>query len=363
MKKSIKFAIAAGALVLLGVLGFLLFSGGVSYEVPKPVMGVFIEPRYDVALENPYEYVDWEAYGQHKANLHTHTRNSDGLYSVARVIDTYHQLDYGILAIVEHNYVTWPWQDYRRDPEELGMLAIQANEISDTHHIGSYFSSYNIDGKKYRPILSSTFGGKASEISEEEVIRHIGELGGLAVFFHPGRYQYSAGYYARFYEKFDHLVGMEVVNQRDRYPQDRIMWDNVLTMLMPERPVWGFSNDDMHRISHAGHCYNVFLLPELTEEAFRFAMENGLFYFCNGKGSPSINSIVVDQDRGTITIEASGEWEAVVWISDGMVIHEGDTLPFRNTANIGSYIRAEIIGEGGITYTNPFGVIDAEPAT
>lgn len=47
----------------------------------------------------------------------------------------------------------------------------------------------------------------------------------------------------------------------------------------------------------------------------------------------------------------------MVWISDGMVIHEGDTLEYRNTANIGSYIRAEVIGEGGITYTDPFGVV------
>ena len=140
-----------------------------------------------------------------------------------------------------------------------------------------------------------------------------------------------------------------------RYPYDREMWDEVLSLLMPERPVWGFSNDDMHIIRHLGHCYNVFLLPELSEDLFRSAMETGQFYFSHGEEAPVIDSVSVNNDAGFVNIDAEG-WDEVVWISEGTVIHHGDTLEFKNTPNIGTYVRAKLMGEGGNTYTNPFGV-------
>ena len=358
MFKNNKVVIAGAAVVVLLLIlgGFLIWGGEEVYEPSRVEEAVFIEPRDDIELDDPYADVDWNTYGQHKANLHTHTRESDGLYSVGRVIDSYHNRGYDILAIADHNHVTWPWEDYNRNPDELKMLAVQANEISDTHHIGSYFNDYNIDdGRNYIPVFASIFAGEPADISEEEVIREIGRNNGLAVFFHPGRYDDTAGYYAHFYKKYDHLVGMEVVNQLDRYPQDRAKWDNVLTMLMPERPVWGFSNDDSHRLGHVGHCYNVFLLPELKETAFRSAMETGQFYFANGKDSPQLQEIEVNNDAGTVRIATEAD-VTVKWFSNGVIIAEGETLNFRQSANVGSYIRAEVTGEGGTTYTQPFAV-------
>ena len=348
-------------IVLLIIAVFIVFGGGEEvHEASRIEEGVFIEPRDDIIIENPYEDVNWESYGQHKANLHTHTRKSDGIYSVGRMIDEYYEREYDILAIADHNEVSWPWENFNRDAEELGMLDIKANEISDTHHIGSYFNDYNIeDARNYIPVLASTFAGEPADISEEEVIREIGNRDGLAVFFHPGRYDDTAGYYAQFYKKYDHLVGMEVVNQLDRYPQDRAKWDNVLTMLMPDRPVWGFSNDDSHRIGHIGHCYNVFLLSDLKENEFRDAMKTGQFYFANGKGSPKLNEIEVDNDEGIVNIEAE-EKERVKWFSNGVIIAEGENFNFRESANVGSYIRAEIKGEEGVAYTQPFAVWEEE---
>ena len=342
-------------LAIIALSGYFIYSyyGENVYTVPEVYDEVVIAPRNDIALDNPYDKVKWDSYGMYKANLHTHTRESDGLYSPGRVIDTYKENGYDILALADHNHVTWPWQDYGRNPDELGMLAVQANEISDTHHIGSYFSDYDIDGMKYRPILWKT--GEKADIDEEEVIKNIGDKNGLAVFFHPGRYDYTPDFYRNFYLEHDHLIGMEVINQRDRYPYDREIWDDVLTLLMPERPVWGFSNDDMHTMGHLGYCYNIFPLPELSEESFRDAMENGQFYFSYGKEAPEIKSLELDNDEGLIRIEATG-WNEIVWYSDSRVIHHGSTLNFREIPNVGSYVRAKIMGNSGNTYTNPFGV-------
>ncbi len=56
-------------------------------------------------------------------------------------------------------------------------------------------------------------------------------------------------------------------------------WDSSLIHLMPDRPVWGFSNDDFHGASPwyngmAVRAWNVFFLPELSVELVRKGMEN-----------------------------------------------------------------------------------------
>ena len=43
------------------------------------------------------------------------------------------------------------------------------------------------------------------------------------------------------------IIGMEVYNRpNDGYPYDRILWDELLSHSMPDRPIWGYANDDMH---------------------------------------------------------------------------------------------------------------------
>lgn len=109
------------------------------------VVASLLPTRYDAAraqpvLElNPYEGVDWERYGQYRANLHTHTTQSDGAMDPARVIDEYHGRGYDVLALTDHNLCTWPWSKYDRSPEALGMLAIAGNELSRHHHALSLF--------------------------------------------------------------------------------------------------------------------------------------------------------------------------------------------------------------------------------
>ena len=304
-------------------------------------------PSHQLIL-NPYENVDWEEYGQYRANLHTHTQESDGSLTVAEVIDQYHARGYHVLSITDHDHQgsrepTWPWQKYGRNPDELGMVAIQGNELSYHHHMGSYFTGY--------------YGGRSG--SEDESLERIGEKGGLAIFFHPGRYHGTEDWhwYLPYFRQYPHLVGLEVYNMGDRYPQDRELWDNILSALMPDRPVWGFSNDDMHRIIHVGRNWNTFLLPELSEEEVRAAMEKGRFYFSYHFGEdeltpPRINEIKVEQGRITITAD---NYYGILWISDGEVVATGNTLRYAETDGVTSYVRARLTGAGGYTYTNPFG--------
>lgn len=304
-----------------------------------------------VEISNPYATVDWSL-RQHRSNLHTHTTESDGRWSPARTIDAYHELGYTILALADHNKVSYPWSRFDRDPQALGMLAIQANELSRGHHVGSYFTDLN--------------GGRGLEGNVAEV----GKAGGIAVIFHPGRYlketptAENVANYVAVYQDNPHAVGLEIVNQRDRYPGDRAIWDAILTQLMPERPVWGFANDDFHRPDHLGRSWTMFLIHDLTLEHFRQAMVAGHFYSMARDMTrseerdqemlpPTIRAITVE-DR-TIAIDAVNA-EGIVWIAHGEEIHRGPSLTIPADGNLPNYVRAELYNPGGTTFTNPFGL-------
>ncbi len=331
----------------------------------------------EVTIENPYATVDWEKDGRYKTNFHTHTTRSDGCLNPHEVVDRYHKLGYSVLALTDHNEVTYPWTRFStlspsagsvknlaanrletdslayqdREPDALNMTAVQGNELSRHHHMGSYFTDHN------------------GTQTAEESLDAVSAKDGLAVLFHPGRYKQPVEWYVALYRKYPCLVGLEVFNQGDRYPNDRKTWDAILTDLMPDRPVWGFSNDDLHSRAHLGRNWAVLLLPDRSESQVRRAMERGLFYFVHapqgheGPPPPIIRRIVVDAARASITLAVSGE-ARVEWISRGEVIHRGATLNLAQLPAVDGYVRAEVRApEGGpVAGTQPFGIRRRTPA-
>ncbi len=295
-------------------------------------------------IRNPYEHIDWQAHKQYKANFHTHTTLSDGLSTPQEAIDLYSVYGYSILSLTDHDHVSWPWQSFGRDPEMIGMIAIQGNEVSSFHHFGSYFNDY-----------------QAREESENEAIAKIGKRGGLAVLFHPGRYNKPVGWYLNMFRRHPHLIGLEVYNQGDRYPRDRELWDTILTNNTFDRAVWAFSNDDMHDPEiQFGRNWNVMLLPDLSEESVYLAMKQGMFFFVYSPSGhvnntvPSIDGIEVDSCKGFIRIEAR-DYEYVEWISDGQVVDGGSQIELSLLHRRSKYVRAIVYGRGGaVTGTQPF---------
>ena len=334
-------------------------------------------PNPKALVLNPYQNVNWASFNKYKANLHTHTTNSDGSVHAHLVIDAYHAANYDILAITDHNKITWPWTNLsainsnyeNRDPEVLGMLAIEGNELSGAHHTGSYINAVSGSGA----VLNDAFNTMTS-------------INGLGAFKHPGRYwnvstsyspgqQYSLDWYQDFYERFPVIVGMEVYNQGDRYPNDRVLWDELLTRMMPERPIWANSNDDMHSVGHYFRNYNYMLMPELTEEAFSTSMKEGASFFAyenpaNGNPlTPFIDSVKVDKINHTITIHAK-DYTSIEWISG--VIGTGASrtqnvvatgASFSYTSFTQPYVRAVVINSNGRLYTQPFGFDEIAPSS
>jgi len=160
---------------------FLLLSGCVSVKLEKKII-----------LINPYRDVNWEKYERYKANLHTHTTESDGKETPEKVIFLYKNKGYSILAITDHNKMTY-------FPEENRIFLIKGIEFGKkSHHILGYFS-FEIP--------------ENLEISDEnEFLKCISQKDGIAVFAHPGRYNKSIEWYIDFFEKYPNLIGIEVLN-------------------------------------------------------------------------------------------------------------------------------------------------------
>lgn len=315
-----------------------------------------------ITIFNPYKDIDFKTINHYKANLHTHTTESDGSSTPAEVIYHYHDIgNYDILAITDHNKNTWPWSDYIIETPlessssseyypDLEMLALSGNEMSLRHHRNSLLNDYSRGGF----FLNLAFW-------------FLQQQQGLSFFNHPGRYNHREEWYQRFFDRFDDTVlGIEVYNQGDRYEDDRLLWDQINKDRNPDDLIWGFSNDDMHNISkHCFRNYQHFLMNELTESEFRCAMVNGAFYFSyepngadNGSKSygkaitPKLIDVTITGSIIQLTTEASN---SVQWIDQDSQIIAAESTINVSTSN-SNFVRAVLTNEYGKTYTQPFGL-------
>ena len=338
---------------------------------------------------NPYEGVDWENIGYYHANFHTHTTFSDGRYDPHQAIDKYHDLNYDILALTDHDThhhhvhprTLYPWtalndiyhkikdeiksdtitfsqnaneEWQNRYPDQLNMLSVEGSEISRGHHIGSYWNDF-AEGE-----------GEESRIFEE-----IAERDGISMFFHPGRYDHEPEWYVEFFEEHSHLVGMEIYNQVDRYPVDRIKWDRILYRTMPDRPIWGFANDDTHQTHHFGANRNVFLLNEMNYENVRDAMIAGHIYLfvpeeLGVEPNLHITNITSTRNQIEITVDGNDNDYEIKWIThdpesnDSSIFHRNNVITLSDVPEYANFVRAVIVNDTGRTYTQPFGIIRVE---
>lgn len=340
----------------IGVTAVMIFTGCSQYQI-----------------QDPYAEVDWSTAKRVKANFHTHTTQSDGRFVPSEAIDWYHAHLYDVLAITDHNRVTYPWESLtdlepsdgakkrlkegkleskdltyeNRDPEQLGMVALQGNEMSRHHHMGSFFN----DHVGTNDIDSS--------------LQAIGQKDGIAMLFHPRRYERTLEWYKRLYRTYPHLVGQEIYNQGDRYVDrrggHRALWDSLMTDLGGDRPVWGFSNDDIHTSPQYGRNWNILLLPEITPDEVRRGMTDGLVLYVyapdghDGAPPPTVESISVSPFFGTITVKAAN-YATIEWVSDGKVVHQGESVDVDDVLDSDGYVRAVIRGQGGLPVvgTQPF---------
>jgi hypothetical protein len=319
---------------------------------------------------NPYENVDWKNTGRYKANFHMHTTNSDGSVTANEAVDTYAQNGYKIIMITDHDILTWPWTKFskikpdwkNRNPDSMKVLTFPAIELDDPHHRGMFFAQ--VPGKVYD--LDSALH-IARDSSALMIMNHPGRYWKIKKKYAPGD-QFSPEWYVSYLNKYPEIVGFEVYNRpSDVNPFDRILWDEVLTRTMPDRPVWGFASDDMHVRTQMMGNYEYMLMPDLTIPTLKTVMKKGAFYASNEPGhtgqalAPAIDSIKVNQNKAEIKVYAH-DYNTIRWFSGvagadstrkSNMVGEGDL--FRYGSFDKSYVRFELKNDKGTTISQPFG--------
>lgn len=364
----------------------------------------------DYIIGNAYDSVDWDTWNAYKTQLHCHTTASDGASNIDATIEAYYAAGYDILALTDHMTLGVPWDQTpdvvsimrliksnrtgfakltpltsERRQEILdgvgrdgkGMLEVTTGielngAVPNNSHINGYFSDYGqgligIDGDYETPA------------------REVGARGGITFLDHLGDYtkayeDYSISHDDAFIRKFSKIflensscLGTGINSARDiQTAADRIIYDEILQVTIPRGVVpWSFSFSDSHSdtIDQIDRSFTVHMMPEQTVPALRKSMEDGTF-FCvcryaryemgedyEGVGAvPSVNRITVDEKEDSITLDVSN-YNKVVWVADGVEIAEGTSIDLDNYSDkISCYVRAYVVGDGGVLYVQPFTV-------
>ncbi|MBB1511860.1 hypothetical protein H5399_04485 [Tessaracoccus sp. MC1627] len=358
----------------------------------------------DYKVTSPYAGVDWSWY-QYKAGFHNHTTESDGGNTARQMLEQAYALGFNVYSMTDHNFVNTTWDrtdtakaianpEYYLTTERMiemntgadrgglpGMIGTgHSDEQSVKDHLNTFWTDWNNGSDATLESKIAYVDGLTAAEGALEPIMHIN---------HPGRYYggsntatggaaatdpVKVARYVGLFEAYpDTLVGMEIVNKvsdGDSY-SDRILWDSVLQETMPELNVPGFANDDAHSTGALGYDYNRLLMPELTEADVHATMRSGAFYStalvakrelgANFRGdrtlpAPTITNIEVDEVDDTITIEGT-HYTSIEWIADGEVVATGNTVDLDDVAaGADNYIRAQLKGDNGISFTNAFGL-------
>lgn len=289
-------------------------------------------------IDNPYEEINWDTWGEYKTQLHCHTTASDGFLTIQEFAQMHYATDFDIVALTDHGTLNLYWNvvpetiplmrfikrertqmadiipitqdDYEayldgtyenrsyttKDGVTLtrtkanGMLDVplgielnMATPIADCHLTG-YFSDYGQG-------LAGVFG------DYETPSRGVYEAGGISYLSHVGEYVYtekdSEKYVGQLIDdyyptKFARIfldypgssLGMGINSATDDHTRcDRILYDQVLQKTIPYGVVpWGNTFADSHNENAVNDAYTMTWMPEFTLEAFREAQENGWYF-------------------------------------------------------------------------------------
>ena len=287
---------------------------------------------------------------------------------------------------------------------ELNHLTLSKNHVNGyflPSNVGNGFAGYYTGKNVLNPL---GFVGE-NEVGIENALKFVEDNGALSHINHPGDVLDSnahpevvtdpetIGFYGNLLLKYKSCLGIEVLNEVNSVTRyDRVLWDHLLMHCLPYgRTVIGFSNTDAHSLINCDSSFSVFMMKENTQEEVKKTMQSGAF-FCvskclpkndvyeigpkedidvRGEGLPypMFKSVEVNGHQVAVTVENAKE---IQWIANGKVIMKSavgaDPILLDLDAIAGhedfQYIRAEILGEGGICLTQAL-VIDngSQPLT
>ena len=373
-----------------------------------PAASIAAAPEKDYTIVNPYESVDWSTYDTYKANLHAHTTASDGDVTLSDMVQAYYDAGYDILAITDHGVINTGWRDERKtngifngfrkvypmseeqyqrittgaDRNGRGMTDITGGvecnmAVVSKTHVNGYFTTYGQGIWGYENDYK-TATQRIEKAGGFSVLNHVGDWVNSNNFPERSHEAMYISYFADIFTSAKSCLGMEIMNNTDNVTRsDRALWDELLKVVIPTgRNIWAFADDDSEQLNEVGRSFELFPLAENTEENVKNAMESGSFFAASryrkaeknsgeedfeGNGNvPVVTDIKIDQGENTISVSVDRSktpCDEIRWIANGKVISNDYTIDLNDYEDdIGCYVRFELQGEGGVTYSQAFEV-------
>jgi hypothetical protein len=336
---------AARPAVLLALLGLVLIPGCESTRL---------------GFTSPYDGVNWESVGHHMFDGHVHARRGS---SVEDMVRAYAAMGYSAMAFGDF-WLRWPLEDHLEDPDayDITVFPGQGNLIYSpvepfANHTKVWFSEVDYDVR-------------AMDFDYEAAITAVGLDGGLAIFAHPSSPMYYPQYgawvdmswYVEQFDRHPHLVGLEVNNHGMEGSLQ--LFDELLGHYGPERLIVGFATSDTQGLSadgsigsEQGFGFSILLAEDRDMASLRTAIEAGQVFWVDAPEPDASTASIrfprvrsIRSDDGRIEVDVEGDVDAIRWIFENEVIHEGPlfTLADRVRPDQG-YVRFEVSDGAGTT--------------
>ncbi|MFA6929582.1 MAG: CehA/McbA family metallohydrolase [Lentisphaeria bacterium] len=291
-------------------------------------------------------------YGQErqafKANLHTHTTNSDGKYSPEEIIQLYSSAGYQVLAFTDHR-VSNPVSVY----DGKGMTLLSGMEI---HPMGPRGILWHLlalgtpEDFRNNPDWSGTDAAAAIQAA-----------GGLFFTAHP----YWCGFTSAEIMSLPGSLGIEVYNTSTRYigkAYNMQLWDECLDH---NARYFALAVDDVHGTRDLFKGFTMICAENASPQALLKALKEGSFYASQG---PQFQSISLENKNFSAEFDPC---EEVILLSNSASGVLGATIDEEGPGSepktcqrfqcdlssypAGSYVRCQIKdSEGKYAWSNPF---------
>lgn len=307
---------------ILSVLLAVLLSGIVSI----PVVAADSEKNY--IIDNPYEEIDWDTWGNYKTQLHSQTNASDGFLTIHEFVQKHYDLNYDIVALTDHGTINQGWN---QEPELVPLIRLikyERSQMADiipltdeeyeayqtgtaasetrTHENGMLDVPQGIELNMATPVADCHLTGYFSDYGQglagvfgdyETPTAGVMADGGISFLSHVGEYVYtdkdSADHVGQlvdeyYVNKFARLfidyegssLGMGINSATDAHTRcDRILYDQILQKTIPNGVVpWCNTFADSHDERSINDAYTMTWMENFTMEDFRTALEKGQFF-------------------------------------------------------------------------------------
>lgn len=337
----------------------------------------------NAVVSNPYAFVAFgiDAFG--KANFRAQTsldpNSTINSLNADAAAQEYFDQNYNALALTDINTTTWP---YVRPDGLVGIPGAEwdpaAFTIPGTDEAFLVLFNPRSPGNNYDNAAPGDINALFTETTTDDALLIAASPGAYYALDNGAVPAVTLAKYVDWFTNQSHLLGIEV-SSRNRYPEDFILWDELLKEFAPlNRLVLGFANDDMLEDTELGYSWNNLKLPGYVLDAaseatartdLRASLESGEFTFSSVTSisttledaintAPVLQDLVVDEITRIATVTAEANSAAidpadVQWIVDGQVVATGLTFDFGADADVRQYkyFRVQLIGDEATTYT------------